>query len=99
MPLWPVLVILAIIPLWVVWYYSRANHLLQDWARHNGLQILHKQMRFLRRGPFLFRSTTRHVVFYVAVADRGGRTRHAWVRCGGWLIGLLSDRVTVEWQD
>jgi hypothetical protein len=28
-----------------------------------------------------------------------GRRRKAWVRCGGWFLGMLSDNVEVAWDE
>ena len=34
----------------------------------------------------------------VTVQDREGRVRSGYVRCGGFLFGLLSDRADVRWD-
>jgi hypothetical protein len=35
----------------------------------------------------------------VTVKDHRGRVRRAWVRCGGWFLGMMSDHMDVEWDD
>ena len=92
-----VLMWLCVLP--VVWRVSRGNKLLADWGRRNGYQILRKQRRFLRKGPFSFPRASGLPVFYVTVQDGQGHTRRAWVRCGSWWTGLFSDKVTVKWDD
>jgi len=83
----------------VAWWVARGSKLLADWARSNGYEILRKQRRFLRKGPFSFPRAWGLPVFRVTLQDGQGRTRRAWVRCGSWWTGLLSSKVTVEWDE
>lgn len=85
----------------VWWKYSRAKHLLHSWAEQNGFEILHAERRILRTGPFQWWRTSREqIIYFVRVRDGNGRERSAWVRCGGFLGGvLLSNQTEVKWDE
>ena len=57
------IVVLVLVVLALAWHYSRSASLLQKWADENGYQILHKEYRYLRRGPF-FWTTSRDQAVY-----------------------------------
>ncbi len=80
-------------------HIARARQILARWAQRNQLQILQRQYCFLARGPFWWRSSNSHAVFYVVVRDKFGFEKSGWVRCGAWLWGLLSDRADVVWNE
>jgi len=82
-----------------IWYYRRAQSLLQRWADENGLQIMASQHRILDRGPFFWTTGRGQVVYYVTVVDAAGRTRRGYVRCGSFWGGLLSDKTEVRWDE
>lgn len=71
---------------------------MKDWADKNGYQILHKEFRLFRVGPFWGQSR-QAVVYYVTVRDEQGQQRSGWVRCGSRFMGLLSDNADVIWKD
>ncbi len=79
--------------------FVRSSVILRRWAERNRYTILEARVRFLRRGPFWWRSTDKQMVFRVAVEDEQGNVRRGYVRCGGLLFGLFSDRADVEWDD
>jgi hypothetical protein len=66
-----------------IWFaVTRGGTILKDWADKNGYQILHKEFRVFRVGPFWGQSR-QAVVYYVTVRDEQGQQRSGWVRCGG----------------
>ena len=77
MPIAPlfVLLILGIVVVSFVWTRNRSLSILHDWARENGFRILSSQRRYLRRGPFWWRSSKGQEVFYVTVEDETGEIR------------------------
>ena len=79
--------------------FSRSESVLDEWANENGFEILESEYRTFFRGPFFFRSSKGQTVYRVKVRDRDGRVRSGWVRCGGWFLGLLSDKAVVDWDD
>ena len=82
----------------IVWHFSRSRSLLEQWAQKNGFRIIHQEYRTFFRGPFFWTTSKGQTVYYVAVEDREGNRRNGWVRCGGWFLGLLSDKVDVRWE-
>jgi hypothetical protein len=91
-------VVIVMIASWT-WTINRSRSMLDQWAAENGLSILQAEMRFLRLGPFFFRHARGQTVHYVTVRDVAGSIRHAYVRCGGWFAGLISNTVNVKWED
>ncbi len=83
----------------IAWHFSRSRSLLEQWAAANGYRIISAQYRNLVRGPFFWTTSKGQTVYRVTVEDADGRQRDGWVRCGGWFLGLLSDRVQVRWDD
>jgi hypothetical protein len=70
--------------------YARSEDILQTWANRRGYTLLSAQPR-----PF-----SRQTLYHVTLKDQHARTRRAWVTCQeGLLIGPLSTRIQVEWDD
>ncbi|HUW59333.1 MAG TPA: hypothetical protein VMZ92_22050 [Planctomycetota bacterium] len=99
-PFWIIVpVFLAAFVVTLVWTFSRAETILARWARRNGYQILSRRWLMFGGRAFWWRKAQHHMVYHVTIRDAEGRVRRAWVRCGSWPLGLLSDHVTVEWDD
>jgi len=92
-----VLGVLAIASLF--WRFTRSKSIVEKWAEQNGYEILESDYRMLARGPFFWRSSEEQAVYHVKVRDGEGRIRTGWVRCGGWFLGLFSDKTEVKWED
>ena len=82
-----------------IWHLRRSRGMVQRWASQGGMELLSAQRRYLRRGPFWWRTSKNQEVFHVTVRNADGHVRTAYVRVGGWFGGLLSDRTDVEWDD
>ena len=82
----------------LVWNFRRANNLLEDWAARNDYRIIHKEYRWFRRGPFFWFTGRGQIVFRIEVADREGLQQNAFVRVGGFFLGMLSNNVEVSWD-
>jgi hypothetical protein len=78
------------------WHYPRSNAILKKWAEANGYRILEQQYRLFLKVPYTFSTADGQTVFYVTVQDKHGAVRRGWVRCGGWWLGLWSDKVQVK---
>ncbi len=95
----------AIVPLVLViilltmWHFKRSSGILDQWARQNGCKLVSSERRYLRRGPFWWRTGRNQEVFKVTVHDAQGRRRSGYVRVGGWFWGMMSDQANVEWTD
>jgi hypothetical protein len=83
----------------MVWHFSRARNILQRWAEANGYEILSSEIRWFRRGPFFWTTSKGQDVYYVTIRTPDGQIRNGWVRCGGWFLGLLSDKADVRWDE
>jgi hypothetical protein len=81
------------------WHFSRSRSILESWAAQNGYEILESQFRNFFKGPFFWTSSRGQTVYYVKVRDQSGNVRTGWVRCGGWFLGMLSDKAQVRWED
>ena len=93
----PLVIVIAIYG--IVWRFNRSRSILDRWASGQGIEVLNAEYRVLRTGPFFFRHDENQTVYYVTIRDQVGNVRHAYLRCGGWFLGLLSDAVAVEWVD
>jgi hypothetical protein len=94
--LFPTLVV-AVVAVAVL-QFRRSRTILERWAERQGYRILRSQRRTLRRGPFFFFTARGQEVFRVTVEDAHGRIRHGFVRCGSFMLGILSDRAEVRWD-
>jgi hypothetical protein len=90
--------LVVVVVLGLTWHYGRSSSLLHQWAERNGYRVVRQQYRNFFRGPFFWTTTKGQTVYYVTVEDDAGNRRSGWVRCGGWLFGLLSDHVEVRWD-
>lgn len=81
------------------WHMKRSRDLLNMWADENGLRVVDSERRYMRRGPFFWTTGKGQEVFYVTVQDQSGQARNAYVRCGGFWFGLLSNNVDVRWEE
>jgi hypothetical protein len=82
----------------LAWHFVRGRALVEGWAQRQGYTLEACECRWLRRGPYLWMSSNAQAVYRVKVRTRDGRLRRGWVRCGGWLSGVLSDQVDVRWD-
>ena len=78
--------------------WSKSRSLVHEWARREHLEILHMERGVFRRGPLFWFTSKGQEVFHVTLRERSGRVRAAWVRCGSWWWGLLSDKVEARWD-
>lgn len=81
------------------WTNSGAQSMLNGWAHENGYEIVSREHRWIRKGPFFWKSSKNQIVFYVTVSDSEGKVRTGYVRCGGYFIGLLGKQVDVIWDN
>ena len=81
-----------------VWISKRASNQLDAWAASSGLRIVDRELRWLRQGPFFWRSSRLQFVYHVKVEDVTGARRQGYVRVGGWWLGVLSSKVEARWE-
>ena len=94
-----ILAVVAFAACLITWHFSRSRSVLEQWAHDHGFRILHSEYRNFSKGPFFWTSSKGQTVYYVTVRDGSGNVRSGWVRCGGWLLGLMSDKAEVRWDD
>lgn len=75
----------------------KARQLIHGWADACGYRILNLEFRWFRRGPFFWTSGKGQLVYYVVLMDQDQR-RQAFVRCGSFWLGMLSDNMDVRWE-
>ena len=92
-----VILVLAVVS-WL-WYFHRSDKLLDDWMAERGYEILSKERRWLRKGPFFWWTSKSQAVFRVTVRDSNGKARSGFVRVGGFFLGMFSSNVEVTWDD
>ena len=85
----------------VIWMniaiFGKSQRLIREWADSNGYSIIATELRFLRKGPFTWTSSRGQTVYYVTVQTPEG-VMNAYVRCGSFWVGLLSDKIDVKWD-
>jgi hypothetical protein len=82
-----------------VWLRRRSARMVDRWAEENGYRVLTKDYRGSEQGLVLSRLCNLKALYHVTVRNSAGDVRSAYVHCGGWFLGLLSDHVDVEWDD
>lgn len=86
---------LIIFGIHVVW----ARRRIKQWAARNGYALLKCKICFVNIGPFSYFGTSgSQAVFRLEVMNKEGVVRKAYARAGGFLFGLLRDRVEVKWD-
>jgi hypothetical protein len=91
--------VLGLVLVFTISRFSKAQSILEDWARQYGYTLLECQRKDFFRGPFFLTTSKAQVVFQITVADVAGRRRTGYAKVGGFMTGLLSDQVTVRWDD
>jgi hypothetical protein len=82
-----------------VWHFRRGRTMLADWAAREGVELLSAERCMFWTGPFWWRTGKDNIVYRVRVRGRDGRERSGYARCGGLFLGMLSDQVTVVWDE
>ncbi len=82
-----------------IWHINRSKSILEQWANQNGYRIQSSEYRLLRRGPFFWTTSRGQTVFYVTLYTQEGATRRAWVRVGGFWLGIFSNKTEVSWDE
>jgi hypothetical protein len=91
--------VFSLMVLLIVWSNSRGLSMLDVWASENGYDILSREACWFFRGPFFWGTSEGQKVYKVTLRDQDGRVRHGYARCGGYWLGLWTDRVEVRWDD
>jgi hypothetical protein len=79
------------------WHHDRAREIIDAWAGKEGYTLVSKRHRVRFISPFWFRTFRGQEVYYVVVRAPNGDEGEAFVRCGGFGVGMFSDEITVHW--
>jgi hypothetical protein len=91
--------VLALGILMLRWQYRRGEELLEQWARQHSYRVIEREERTAPGdGPMNRYARNKQIVYSVKLVDDTGRIRHARVRIGSPETGVLSERVSVEWD-
>jgi hypothetical protein len=94
-----ILVFITIAIVSIYWHSSRGRLLLENWAQDNNYELVSAEYRTFFKGPFFWTALTNsQAVYSITVQTDDGQIRSGWTRCGGWWVGLLSDKVEVYWD-
>ncbi len=80
------------------WQFRKSERLIRQWAATRHYQLLGMNHQWFWYGPFWWRTAKGQMVYHVTLRDSAGQIRKAWIRCGSFLLGLLSDDIAVEWE-
>ena len=82
------------------WQYRTAETRLRSWAEKSEYTLLEQQRANpAGTGPMTRSTTSKQVVYRVVVATPAGVRRSALVRIGSPMAGVMSEEISVEWQD
>jgi hypothetical protein len=86
----------VVVVIWM-WKVSSSRTTLELWAGEMGYQLLQAERRHFRRGPFFWATYVGQEVFFIVVKNTNGEVLRGWARVGGFLVGQLSQKVSVRW--
>ena len=89
---------LPVVVAWMCFHTWRADALIDRFVTDRGYRLIRKERRTLFRGPFFLSTGRGQEVYYLTVEDREGRLLCGYVRCGGAMLGMLSDNIEVIWD-
>ncbi len=92
-------IIIAFIVICFYWEQSRSVSMIDRWAGENGLQLLSASRCFFKIGTPFWATNKNHTVYRITVQDTQDNVMSGYVLCGGFFLGLLSDRVEVKWDN
>jgi len=79
--------------------YRRAEQLVDRWAVEHSYRVIEREEQTAPGdGPMNRYAANKQIVYAVKLVDRSGNIRHAKLRVGSPETGVLSDRVSVEWD-
>jgi len=93
-----VVAVLGIALAMTAWSFSRGRRILEQWADRHGCRIVSSEVRWFRRGPFLWTTSKHQIVYYVVVETQDGQTKRGWVRCGSFWWGVMTDKAEERWE-
>lgn len=99
---WLIFLILLVVGLGMASFYwgrIRSRWMIEEWAQQNNLTILGAEYKWFSRGPFFWTSSKGQTVYRITAITPEGHHHTGWARCGGFFMGLLTNKVTVKWDN
>ena len=89
---------LIVFTVYMTYFRNSGLKVMENWAKNKGYEILSSEFRWVKTGPYFLSGTSTHQrIFYVTLVDADGNQKNAWVRVGGFFLGLFSDEIDVKW--
>ena len=96
MPLWAISGIILVIILLHIKQNKRSKVNLEIWLNNNQFRLIAIERRYLRRGPYLWKSSKAQVIFRIYLTNNEDEEKIAWVKCGSYFKGAaFSDDLEV----
>ena len=96
LPLWAISGIILVIILLHIKQTQRSKVNLEIWLNNNQFRLISVERRYLRRGPYLWKSSKGQVIFRISLANNENEEKIAWVKCGSYFKGAaFSDDIDV----
>ena len=77
----------------------RTRSMLDRWAKENGYRIVSSKVRRFALHPFFLTTSSAQSILRIHAVDRRGQLRSGWARCGHFVAGLLTDDVSIRWDE
>lgn len=95
------IIVTAILVLAITAYLiiGRSKKIVQAWADSQGYELLKCHYRAARKGPFLLTSSSGQTTCRISIRTSDGRIKNGWIKCGGFFLGIMNNKVKVVWDD
>ena len=77
----------------------KARSILDKWAKSQNIEIISAKPRSIFCGLFSIRGSKSQQVFQITTRMSNGQTRQGYANCGTMIMGLMSEKVNVRWED
>jgi len=93
------ILLLIFFTVYMTYYKNSGLKVVENWAKKEGYKIIDSELRWVKTGPFFLSGTSRQQrVFLVTLGSKEGKKKKAWIRVGGYVLGLLSDQIDIKWE-
>lgn len=82
------------------WQYSKADEILENWSKENGLTVIKKERANIDgTGPGVRYAGNTQVIYRIEAKDVDGNIRTGVAHIGSENTGTLSDQIDVVWEN
>ena len=79
--------------------HYRVKKLIKDWANKHKFTITKIDHKIFWKGPFNWGSSRGQKVFFVTIKDESNKTRDAYICCGNYWFGGITNKLNVIWDE